>query len=221
MLPRYISSLSRARSFSFIKGYILGNLIKHYGIWGIFSLVYEKVLTYFLFKNAKIIRRPFDCRGKKNIKIGRGFSSGRYCRFEAHGQHGEINIAIGDNCQVNDSVHIAALKSVSIADNVLIASRVFITDLNHGGYGGDLHSDPLSICKDRPLIGTPVVIEQNVWLGEGVVVLPGVTIGQGAIIGANAVVSKNIPAFSIAVGNPAKKIKFFDFALQKWVSVSK
>lgn len=197
----------------------MGNLIKHYGFFGILSLAYEKVLSYFLFKQAKIIRRPFDCRGKQNIQIGKGFSTGRYCRFEAHGLHGEINIAIGNNCQVNDSVHIAALKSVSIGDNVLIASRVFITDLNHGSYGGELHSDPLSICKDRPLTGTPVVIEQNVWLGEGVVVLPGVTIGQCTIIGANAVVSKNVPAFSIAVGNPAKVIKTYNFEQKKWLAI--
>ena len=197
----------------------MGNLIKHYGFFGILSLAYEKVLTYFLFKQAKIIRRPFECRGKQNMRIGKGFASGRYCRFEAHGQHGEINITIGNNCQVNDSVHIAALKSVSIADNVLIASRVFITDLNHGGYGDNLHSDPLSICKDRQLTGTPVVIEQNVWLGEGVVVLPGVTIGQGTIIGANAVVSKNVPAFSIAVGNPAKVIKTYNVEQKKWLAI--
>lgn len=195
------------------------NLIKHYGFLGILSLAYEKMLTYCLFKQAKIIRRPFECRGKKNIQIGKGFSTGRYCRFEAHGLYGEINIVIGSNCQINDSVHIAAYKSVSIADNVLIASRVFITDLNHGCYSGNLHSHPLSICKDRPLTGTPVVIEENVWLGEGVVVLPGVTIGQGAIIGANAVVSKSVPAFSIAVGNPAKVIKTYNFQQQKWLAI--
>lgn len=197
----------------------MGNLIKHYGFFGTISLAYEKVLTYFIFKQAKIIRQPFDCRGKQNISIGKGFSTGRYCRFEAHGKNSEINISIGSNCQVNDSVHIAAYKSVYIADNVLIASRVFITDLNHGGYGGDLHSDPLTICKDRPLVGTPVVIEENVWLGEGVVVLPGTTIGQGSIIGANAVVSKNIPAFSIAVGNPAKVVKAYNFEQKKWLSI--
>ena len=197
----------------------MADLIKHYGVFGVLSLIYEKVLTYFLFKQAKIIRRPFECRGKQNIIVGKEFTTGRYCRFEAHGKHGEINITIGDNCQVNDSVHIAALKSVIISNNVLIASRVFITDLNHGGYSGNLHSDPLVICKDRPLTSTPVVIEQNVWLGEGVVVLPGVTIGENAIIGANAVVSKNIPAFSIAVGNPAKVIKTYNFEQKKWLAI--
>ena len=63
------------------------------------------------------------------------------------------------------------------------------------------------------------MIEQNVWLGEGVVVLPGVTIGENAIIGANAVVSKNIPAFSIAVGNPAKVIKTYNFEQKKWLAI--
>lgn len=194
-------------------------LIKHYGWLGVIFLAYEKLLTLLIFKNAKIIRRPFECRGKHNIRIGKGFSSGRYCRFEAHGDDGEVNILIGNNCQVNDSVHIAALSYVSIADNVLIASRVFITDLNHGGYNGELHSDPFTICKDRKLTSSPVFIKENVWLGEGVVVLPGVTIGKCSIVGANAVVTKDIPDFSIAVGNPAKVIKQYNFECNKWLAI--
>lgn len=197
----------------------MNSLIKHYGFAGLFFLACDKLLTFFIFKKAKIIRRPFECRGKNNIRIGKGFSSGRYCRFEAHGTDGEVNILIGNNCQVNDSVHIAALSHVSIADNVLIASRVFITDLNHGGYSGDLHSDPFTICKDRELTSSPVFIEENVWLGEGVVVLPGVTIGKCSIIGANTVVSRDIPEFSIAVGNPAKVIKQYNFECNKWLTI--
>ena len=63
------------------------------------------------------------------------------------------------------------------------------------------------------------MIEENVWLGDGVCVLPGVTIGKGSIIGANAVVNKNIPAYCIAAGVPAKVIKKFDEQLKQWVAV--
>lgn len=150
--------------------------------------------------------------------MGRGFTTGRYCRLEAHGSDG-INLDIGLNCQLNDAVHIAAADSIMIGDDVLIASRVFITDLNHGSYSGVEHSHPDSICRERALHTKPVVIESNVWLGEGVVVLPGVNIGKASIIGANSVVSRDIPANSIAVGNPARVIKQFDFQRGQWVTV--
>lgn len=103
--------------------------------------------------------------GKKHINVGLGFTTGRYCRLEAHGSEG-MNIIIGNNCQINDSVHIAAAESVLIGDDVLIASRVFITDLNHGSYSGVDHSHPDSICRERALHTKPVVIESNVWLGK-------------------------------------------------------
>lgn len=192
--------------------------MEHYGFWGCIRLIIEVIFTKIRFRNAKIIRTPFECRGKKFLKIGRGFTTGRYCRLEAHGPEGK-NIIIGERCQINDSVHIAAADSIVIGDDVLIASRVFITDLNHGNYSGEEHSHPDSISRERTLHTKPVVIGSNVWLGEGVVVLPGVTIGKSSIIGANSVVSRDIPANSIAVGNPARVIKQFDFQRGQWVAV--
>ncbi|WP_421157400.1 DapH/DapD/GlmU-related protein [Aeromonas dhakensis] len=192
--------------------------IEHYGFWGCIRLIIEVIFTKIRFRNAKIIRTPFECRGKKLFKIGHGFTTGRYCRLEAHGSEG-TKVIIGERCQINDSVHIAAADSIVIGDDVLIASRVFITDLNHGSYSGEEHSHPDSICRERMLHTKPVLIESNVWLGEGVVVLPGVTIGKASIIGANSVVSRDIPANSIAVGNPARVIKRFDFQCGQWVAV--
>jgi acetyltransferase-like isoleucine patch superfamily enzyme len=194
-------------------------MIQRYGFFGVIKLAFDRIVTFFIFKNARIIRRPFDLRGKNKISVGRGLTTGRYCRIEAHGVNNKYSLIIGRDCEINDSVHIAAAGSVKLGDNVLIASRVFITDLNHGSYKGDLHSHPDIICNKRTLHVEPVDIGSNVWLGEGVVVLPGVTIGSSSIIGANSVVSRNIPANSIAVGNPAKVIKIFDFTLNKWVSV--
>ena len=66
-----------------------------------------------------------------------------------------------------------------------------------------------------------VIIEDNVWLGEFVSVLPGVKIGKGAIIGSNSVVTKDIPANTIAVGSPAKVIKKYNFETKKWEIVKK
>lgn len=65
-----------------------------------------------------------------------------------------------------------------------------------------------------------VHIGNNVWIGEFVSILPGVTIGDGSIIGSTSVVSKDIPAFSIAVGSPAKVIKTYDKDTNKWVNIN-
>lgn len=194
--------------------------LEHYGFYGFLRLLIEKLFTCFRLPSAKIIRTPFEWRGRKYTHIDSGFTTGRYCRVEAHSEMDRVVLRIGKNCQINDSVHIVAANDVVIGNDVLIASRVFITDLNHGGYKGDMHSHPSTICRERPLQSTFVHIEDNVWLGEGVVVLPGVSIGESSIIGANSVVSHDIPANSIAVGNPAKIIKTFNFEINEWVSVN-
>ncbi|WP_110791784.1 MULTISPECIES: DapH/DapD/GlmU-related protein [Enterobacteriaceae] len=197
----------------------MSGYLSHYGVLGTCRLIVDKILTFFTFSNARLIRRPFDCRGKNKMAIGDGFTTGRYCRIEAYGDTDKPVISIGKNCQINDSVHIAAAESIRLGDNVLIASRVFITDLNHGSYSGSHHSSPDELSVSRPIVTNPVMIGNNVWLGEGVVVLPGVTIGDCAIIGANSVVTRDIPAKTIAVGNPAKVIKIYDDAERKWVAV--
>ena len=127
------------------------------------------------------------------------------------------SIVFGDNVQLNDYVHIGAVGNVSIGNNVLIASRVFISDHDHGFYGeSDRHDSPDTIPVERELSFSPIKIEDNVWIGDNVSVLKGVTIGKGAVIGANSVVTKDIPKYCIAVGSPAKIIKKYNFKTKKW-----
>lgn len=190
--------------------------IQHYGFWGCLNLLYEYIMTKIFYSNAKLIRRPFEIRGKKYISIGSGFTSGRYCRIESHSDKYNA-LYIGKNCQINDSVHIVAKEKVVIKNNVLIASRVFISDLNHGNYNLSIQSKADEIVSDRTLFSKPVIIGNNVWLGEGVAVLPGVTIGDNTIVGANSVVTKDLDANSIYAGNPATIIKRYDDASQSWV----
>lgn len=192
-----------------------------YSFFQIIQLVFFKVRTLFLFRVARLIRFPFRIRGKSYVSVRKGFTTGFNCRVDAFPLNGYRDkiIDIGENVQLNDYVHLAAIERLTIGDNVLIASKVFITDHNHGSYSGNFQDSPLSIPKDRPLYSKPVSIENNVWIGEFVCVLPGVTIGEGAIIGAMSVVSKDIPPYSIAVGSPAKVIKKYDFETQNWVKV--
>lgn len=126
-------------------------------------------------------------------------------------------IQIGSDVAINDYVHIGAIESVSIGNRVLIASKVFISDHDHGSYGrGGVHSDPRITPSERPLSSSPVVIEDDVWIGEFVSVLAGVRIGKGSVIGTMSTVSRDIPPYCIAVGSPAKVIKRFNFATGIW-----
>ena len=132
------------------------------------------------------MRRPLYIRGRRWIVLGRGFTCGRGLRMDALGDSSTTHplIHIGSDVEMNDYVHIGAVESVTIGDRVLIASKVFISDHDHGSYGkGGIHSDPRIAPAERPLSAAPVVIEDNVWLGEFVSVLAGVRIGKGAIIG--------------------------------------
>jgi acetyltransferase-like isoleucine patch superfamily enzyme len=191
-----------------------------YTLLSLIKLIIWVIRTKFVFSKARIIRFPIDIRGKKHIQVSKGFTTGVGCRIEAYPNNNKIALTFGENFQMNDYVHITAMESVTIGNNVLLASKIYISDCTHGSYAGDFHDcNPNTIPKDRPLFSKPVVIKDNVWLGEFVSVLPGVTIGKGTIVGANSVVSKSLPENVVAVGSPAKPIKKFNFETSRWEKI--
>lgn len=177
--------------------------------------VYSLILTKLFFKHARLIRRPVYIRGKKSIVGGNNLTLGRFCRFDLDGN--KKTLFIGDNCEFGDMTHIVALNNVQIGNNVLIASKVFISDTSHGSYKGIDQDLPSIPPNKRKLISNEVVIGNNVWIGENVVILAGVHIGDGCIIGANSVVTKNIPNNTIAAGVPVKFIKLYNNELKEWI----
>jgi lipopolysaccharide O-acetyltransferase len=193
-------------------------LFRRYGFLGLFHLLKSFLYTKIFFSNARIIRLPFDIRNRRNIKIGKKFTTGPGCRIEAYplDDSKKICITIGNNVQINDYVHIGAVGSITIGNNVLMASKIYISDHNHGSYDANASDSPLSLPMERQRIIRPVVIEDNVWIGESVCILPGVTVGTGCVIGALSVVTKDIPPYSIAVGNPARVVKTYNFNNQIW-----
>jgi len=197
---------------------MIKKMIKQYGYFGSLKLSFSWIRSKLFYPKARLIRFPFDMRGKKFINYGKGLTTGRGCRIEAYPSDGRSNvITIGENVQINDYVHITGVKKVAIGNNVLIAGKVYISDSSHGNYSGSQHdSHPLTIPKERPLFYREVIIEDNVWIGESVSVLAGVTIGKGSIIGSNSVVTKSVPEYAIAAGNPAHLIKKFDSKTNKW-----
>jgi len=194
-----------------------------YGFLGILRLAVFLIRTKLIISNARLIRFPFYLRGRKYIQFGNNLTTGTGCRIEAFPYINQNTIIeIGENVEMNDNVHISGLQQIKIGNNVLLASRIFISDINHGSYmGNEKDSDPESHVGSRPVFGNPVEIEDNVWIGEGAAVLAGVRIGRCSIIGANSVVTKNIPPFTIAAGNPARPIKQYDFKSCRWVLCKK
>ena len=194
--------------------------MKQYGFLGIIKMIWFLIRTKFIFKNARLIRFPFDLRGKNFIVISKGFTAGFGCRIEAYPVNKEKVLYIGKNFQMNDYVHITAMESVVIGNNVLMASKIYISDCSHGSYAGNKDDcNPNIAPVKRPFFSNPIEIQDNVWLGEFVSVLPGVVIGKGTIVGANSVVSKSLPPYVIAVGIPAKPIKKYNFESQRWEKI--
>lgn len=131
---------------------------------------------------------------KKYVKYADvGISIGRRCRIHKNTSIGK-NSGVGFGCEINNGV--------TIGDNVMMGPHVLIYTQNHCTANPDVPMREQGMTEIRP-----VIIEDDVWLGARVCILPGVTIGKGSVIGACAVVSKDIPPYSIAVGNPARVVK--------------
>ncbi|PSW34960.1 acetyltransferase [Photobacterium phosphoreum] len=189
-------------------------MLNKYGFCGVLKMMFYYIYTKIFFPHCRLIRFPFDIRNSNNICLGNGFTSGFNCRIESYGGI----IRFGKRCQINDNVHIASANNIIIGDDFLCASRVFITDLNHGNYSGDNHSSPYCKVSQRPLTTKPIIIGNNVWVGESVNILPGVVLGDNCIIGSGSVVTKSIPPNSIAVGNPCVVIKVWDENMNCWLN---
>ena len=112
-----------------------------------------------------------------------------------------VHIIMGDHMKIGNHVSIMynftcmSRGGVVIEDDVSIAANTQILTNNH-----DEQDHRILLCK-------PVVVKKNAWIGAGVTILPGVTIGENAIVGAGAVVTKDVPANTIAVGNPARVVR--------------
>jgi len=194
------------------------NKYKIYGFFGMIKLVIFFVRTKFFNRRSRLIRFPITIRGRNYIDFGTNLTTGIGCRIEAfpYFSNGTI-IEFGNNVEINDYVHITGVSKVIIGNDVLIASKVYISDSQHGNYSGDSFQDsPFSTPNSRKLSYKPVIIEDNVWIGESVCILAGVRIGRGAVIGANSVVTKDVPECSIMAGNPAKIIKKYNIDTHKW-----
>jgi len=198
--------------------------VNKYPWWKMPYIVWCLVLTKVLFPRARFVRMPIDIRCRKYMHIGHSLTTGRCCRIECGPEKralGEYKLFIGNNVQFNDYVHISAWNKVVIGDDVLLASKIYISDVSHGCFGDKIPYEIELPPIKQPLNMSEVVIGNNTWIGESVSILPGVHIGRCCIIGANSLVNKDIPDYCIAAGIPAKIIKTFNLETKKWQQVKR
>ncbi|MCK5829453.1 MAG: acyltransferase [Methylococcales bacterium] len=124
--------------------------------------------------------------------------------------HGNVTFGVRTNIGINTIV----IGPVNIGNQVAIAQNCFISGENHR------FDDMKKNIKEQGLLINPIIINNYVWIGANCSVLPGVEIGEHSVIGAGSVVTKHVPAFSLAVGNPAQVIKTYNHTNNSWESLS-
>ena len=175
------------------------------------------------FGDKSIIKPFLNSSNEKYISIGKNVNIGSFCRITVSTEFGgykvksnnDIRLKIGNNVDVGNNSFISANNNIDIGNNIIMSSYVFISDHDHG-FGDidrNLHQQPLSE-------GGYVKIGNNVFLGVKCSVLKNVSIGQHSVIAANAVVTRDIPAYSVAAGNPAKVIKKYNFKNKLWEKIN-
>lgn len=140
------------------------------------------------------------------INVGTNVSVMSQCVLECTTASGmKPEMVLGNNISIGEYSHITCANRVVIGEGLLTGRFVLITDNSHGqNTAEELDINPLL----RKISSSgPVIIGKNVWIGDKATILPNVTIGDGAIIAANAVVTKNVPAYSVVGGCPAKVIR--------------
>ena len=119
-------------------------------------------------------------------------------------------IYIGDNTSIEQNCHITCANKVYIGSNVIILGYCCVTDINHE------YKDINKKVLEEEIIVYETSIGDGSFIGMGSRIMAGVTIGKHCVIGANSVVNKDIPNYSVVVGIPAKIIKRYDFESEKW-----
>lgn len=158
------------------------------------------------FGNNSLLAPDIMLLSPQYISIGKNVSVMRHCILETcPNETLQPSLIIGDGASIGEYSHITCAQQIEIGDGLLTGRFVLITDNGHGKSSVDEMELP-PILRSVYSHG-PVIIGRNVWIGDKATILPNVTIGDGAIIAANAVVTKDVPAYAIVAGIPAKVVK--------------
>ncbi len=162
------------------------------------------------------IQRPFFCPAPHKIHVGHRSQIGRNSRLQPLtsylDQCYEPKIEIADDVYIGNDCHIVCVNYVYIGTGCTLSDEIYITDVAHG-----MHPY-MGLIMDQELTSKgPVILANGCFIGIGSTILSGVTIGTHSIIGARSVVTRSIPPYCMASGNPARIISCFDKQLGVWV----
>lgn len=185
-------------------------------IWNLISLksiYYKMVLSRC--ESGLIMRRGTFIRNPQYVNIGKNVVIDRYTTLCCNkiGDKQPV-LTIGNGVSIGEFSLIGCSNQITIEENVMFAPHVHITDRNH------LYEDvTLPINKQAAVSPGPILIRAGSWLGHSVQVMPNVTIGKHCVIAAGAIVTKDIPDYSVAAGIPARVIKKYDIKEKKWIKI--
>jgi acetyltransferase-like isoleucine patch superfamily enzyme len=178
-----------------------------------------------------VMQNPREIENPERIAIGRDVKLGPGAVLRARaqspgswlahpdGQHihqtFDSRITIGDRVTATGALQLVAYARITIEDEVMFASNIYISDGLHSFERGDVPYKYQGIFRIAP-----ITIGYGSWIGQNVTVMPGVTIGKLCVIGAHSVVTKSIPDGSLAIGAPAKVVKRWDAAQGAWIPVT-
>jgi acetyltransferase-like isoleucine patch superfamily enzyme len=170
------------------------------------------VNRYKKLEKGAFVKQPMKVDGYKNIEIAKNVFIGYKAWLAALPLTGakECSLQFGEGCSIGNFNHIYATQKIVFGKNVLTADKVYISDNLHQyeDISTPILQQPIKQLKE-------VYIGEGAWIGENACII-GACIGKQSVIGSNAVVTKNIPDYCIAVGSPAYIIKRYCFDTKKW-----
>jgi len=173
---------------------------------------FQRISGFKKLGKSSIIKRPSKIWNKRYIEIGNHSFIAENSFFAISKTANKIpKIKIGDNCCIGANFFVACIDEIIIGNNVLMSDRVFISDHIH-----DYSDIKIPIIKQNLKPKGKVLIKDGSFIGINAVLMPGVTIGKNSVVGASSVVTKDVPDYCVAIGNPAKVIKNYDFQENKW-----
>lgn len=182
--------------------------------------VYKYIIRKFKFNefhysdtvvSMEMIRNPKYITLKKNVSIG--YYARVECVKEWYDTHYSPQIIFNEGVRIEQNLHMTCANKIEIGADTKISAGVTITDIIHPYE--DINNENL----DHLIEVRETIIGKDCRIYNGAVILPGIHVGDYCIIGANSVVTKNIPSYSVVAGNPAKIIKKYDFDHKQWVKI--
>ncbi len=185
------------------------------------NMLWARVITQLLYRpmfgtigKGCAIKSPILLLNTECMSIGDNVVFMDGARLEAvmsrAGQQFTPRVTIGSGSTFEQNFHLACASEIVIGSNVAITQNVGVFDIWHS------YVDVNIPIVDQPLVTAPVKIGDGTLVGMGAVIQPGVDIGPQCVIGANSVVTKSIPGYSVAVGSPARVIRRFESASKTW-----